>query len=74
MLEHTSSLQHMHDTELDAILRHQRIDVLAQEANLATGYQTPFGAQQTTDCLQRCALAGAVGAQQRDHATLRHIN
>jgi hypothetical protein len=64
----------MNDTELDSLLRRQRIDILAHKANLTTGYQAPFGAQQAADCFQRCAFASTIGAEQRDHAALRYID
>jgi hypothetical protein len=74
VFEHTPPFQHMHDTELDALLRRQRIDVLTQELHLTAGYQAALRAQQAADRLQRRAFASAVGAQQCHHGALRHID
>ncbi len=46
---------------------------LAVEHDRALGDLAALGMQQVGDRLQRRRLAGAVGAEQRDDAALRHV-
>jgi hypothetical protein len=73
VLEHAAAFQHLGDAQLHALGRRQRVDVLAHEVHLAAGDLAALGLQQPADALQRGALAGAVGTQQRHHAALRHV-
>ena len=52
----------------------ERVDALAGKGDRALGHLAALGAQQVRDRLQRRRLAGAVAAEQRDNAALRHLS
>ena len=65
--EDFAAFGHLGDPGLDDGVGGPAVDALAAEADLAGG-----GRQQAGDDVERGALAGAVGAQQRDDAALGH--
>ena len=74
VLEDPAALEHLRDAELHAVLRGELADVLAHELHAAAGDLAALGLEQSADGLQGRALAGAVGAQQRHHPTLWHLD
>ena len=65
----------LHDLDRAApheVVGREPVDALALEQDRALGHLAAFGAKQVRDRLQGRRLAGAVGAEQRDDAALRH--
>src|SRR5690606_34033997 len=73
VLEDAPALEHVHEAHADPVRRAQRDDVLAGEVDLAASHGPALGRQQPADRLERGGLAGAVGAEEGDHAALLDI-
>jgi hypothetical protein len=73
MREAVAALHHLDDALLDQIGRRHPVDALALVGDAALRDLAALGAQQVGDRLQRRRLAGAIGAEQRGDAALRHF-
>jgi hypothetical protein len=72
MLETVATLHHLDHAAPDQLGRQQRRDVVARELDRALGDLAALDPEQVGDRFQRGGLAGAVGAQERDHAAFGH--
>ena len=72
MAEAVAALHHLDAAAPYQFIRREILHLLAGEHDRALGDVAALGMQQIGDRLQRGGLAGAVGAQERDDAALRH--
>src|SRR5690606_9017829 len=73
VLEDPPALEHVHEAHADPVRRAQLDDVLAVEQDLPTPDRPALGRQKSADRLERGGLAGAVSAEEGDHAALLDI-
>ena len=73
MAEAVPAFHHLDAAAPHQLVGRELVDALALEHDRALGDLAALGVQQVGDRLQRRGLAGAVGAEQRHDAALRHV-
>ena len=67
------AFHHLEDAAAHDPVRIDAVDALAVEHDLAARDRAVLGLEQARNGLERRRLAGAVGAEQRHHGALRHV-
>ena len=61
-----TALEHLHKPVANKVRRPRLLHIEVEETNLAFGDRAALRRKQIGNCLQRCRLAGAVGAEKCD--------
>jgi len=73
VLEAMAPFHHLADAHAHELVGREPVDAMAAEVDRALRHLAALGLEQVRDRLERRALAGAVGAEQRDDRALGHL-